>query len=84
MRIRPRPNSRPEPLLVEANGSHYCARCLTSTTAHSPSCPGCTTSFTGAGSYDRLEGPPPSLEFAFLFARSPQPAGPVSAYSALC
>ena len=53
---------------TSASPGHYCARCLALTTAGPDACPRCATPFTGAGRFDRIQGPRPSGEFAFLFA----------------
>jgi predicted amidophosphoribosyltransferase len=82
MRIRPRASES----LSDDESSHYCAHCLAAVTATSQSCRSCDAPFTGAGSFDRLAGPPPSQEFAFLFEREAQPAARLAArpYQAFC
>jgi hypothetical protein len=56
----------------------YCIRCLASVQETARECPGCQTPFTGAGRFDRIHGPAPSREFAFLFARDRGPLGDAS------
>jgi hypothetical protein len=48
----------------------YCLRCLTPAHESQPACSRCAAPFEGAGCFDRIEGPPPSPEFAFLFSRA--------------
>jgi predicted amidophosphoribosyltransferase len=69
-----------------SQSSLYCARCQAPATRTSQCCGACATPFTGAGSFDRVEGPPPSREFAFLFEREAQPAARLAArpYQAFC
>jgi hypothetical protein len=58
----------------EALGLSHCAHCLAPAPAEVSRCPGCDASFQGAGYFDRITGPPPSREFAFLFSRTAAPA----------
>ena len=51
----------------------YCLRCLTPAHESQPACSRCAAPFEGAGCFDRIEGPPPSPEFAFLFSRAAAP-----------
>jgi len=56
--------ARPERL------SHYCLHCLTPVDEDQAECGSCAAPFQGAGSFDRIAGPPPSREFAFLFTQT--------------
>lgn len=41
---------------------HCCARCLSPVSADARECAHCSRRFVGRGRFERLEGPPPSVE----------------------
>ncbi len=52
-----------------------CARCLATLPSDAAVCPGCREPFHGAGHFQRIDGPGPSLTFQQLFGQGPRPAG---------
>jgi predicted amidophosphoribosyltransferase len=53
----------PDPALLAA-APCTCARCWAPVRADAAACPSCSTPFSGAGRFDRIQGPPPSAFFA--------------------
>jgi hypothetical protein len=50
----------------------YCLHCLALVHETQPQCGHCAAPFQGCGQFDRVTGPAPSRDFAFLFTRTPE------------
>jgi len=65
---------------IDARRNHeadaaYCGRCLSAVSMRAEACGHCDQPFIGAGQFQRMPGPPPSRDFAFLFSGADAPSG---------